>query len=273
MDCALLLVDDEENILSALTRLLRRDGYRILRATSGTEGLALLETDDVGVIVSDQRMPEMSGVEFLSRVKAKYPDTVRIVLSGYTDLNSVTDAINNGAIYKFLTKPWDDEQLRRNVREAFEHFNLRRENERLTHALQHANEELQVLNLDLERRVREQTDELSRSVRTLEVAQDIVEAMPLGILGISDDGFIAVANASARRVLGFAQGGLVGTSLQEYVPAAFWATFARWSATGGGAGALPLGDGRVVEGTVLPLISLRDNGRAWLMLLAEKATV
>lgn len=273
MDCALLLVDDEENILSSLTRLLRRDGYHILRATSGSAGLALLKTNDVGVIISDQRMPEMSGVEFLSQVKAQYPNTVRMVLSGYTDLNSVTDAINNGAIYKFLTKPWDDEQLRRNVREAFEHFNLRHENERLTHALQHANEELQVLNQDLERRVREQTEELLCSVRTLEVAQDIVEAMPMGILGISEDGFIAVANASARKELGFAQGGLVGTSLREHVSAAFLATFQQWSAVGSGKGLLPLRDGRIVEGKVLPLVCSRGNGGGWLLLLAEKVTV
>ena len=109
MERTLLLVDDEENITSALVRLLRRDGYNILRANSGEAGLALLAQNEVGVIISDQRMPEMSGVEFLSKVRERYPDTVRIVLSGYTELNSVTDAINRGAVYKFLTKPWEDE--------------------------------------------------------------------------------------------------------------------------------------------------------------------
>ena len=114
MDRTLLIVDDEDNILAALTRLLRREGYSILRANSGKEGLELLKDNHVGVIMSDQRMPEMTGVEFLSQVKDLYPDTVRMVLSGYTDLNSVTDAINKGAIYKFLTKPWDDELLKAN---------------------------------------------------------------------------------------------------------------------------------------------------------------
>jgi len=117
----LLLVDDEPHILSALTRLLRRDGYRILTATSAAEGLELLALNDVQVIVSDQRMPEMSGTEFLGRVKEMHPNTIRIVLSGYTELRSITDAINHGAIYKFLTKPWDDELLRENIREAFVH--------------------------------------------------------------------------------------------------------------------------------------------------------
>src|SRR6185369_3349926 len=104
-----LLVDDEENMISSLKRLLRREGYRILSAGGGSEGLEILANNRVDVIVSDQRMPQMTGVEFLRRVKTLYPDTVRIVLSGYTELQSITDAINEGAIYKFLTKPWDDE--------------------------------------------------------------------------------------------------------------------------------------------------------------------
>ena len=108
----LLLVDDEENILAAMRRVLRREGYRILTAGSGQEGLELLAANPVDVIVSDQRMPNMSGVEFLRQARAMYPETVRIVLSGYTELQSITDAINEGAIYKFLTKPWEDELIR-----------------------------------------------------------------------------------------------------------------------------------------------------------------
>lgn len=138
----ILLVDDEENILRSLERLLRRDGYRILKATSGQGGLEVLKQHAVGVIISDQRMPGMTGVEFLSKVKDLYPQTVRIALSGYTELKSVTDAINKGAIYKFLTKPWDDDLLRANVQEAFEHFELAHENERLARELQKANEQI-----------------------------------------------------------------------------------------------------------------------------------
>jgi diguanylate cyclase (GGDEF)-like protein/PAS domain S-box-containing protein len=115
----LLLVDDEENILNALTRMLRRDGYRILTATNADDALDILGRNDVQVVLSDQRMPGISGTELLSRVKDMYPNTVRIVLSGYTDLAAVTAAINQGAIYKFLTKPWDDEDLRLQIRDAF----------------------------------------------------------------------------------------------------------------------------------------------------------
>ncbi|HLA30381.1 MAG TPA: EAL domain-containing protein [Pseudomonas sp.] len=115
----LLLLDDEENILRALARLLRRDGYKILMATRAQDAFELLAKHDIQVILSDQRMPEMSGTEFFSRVKDLHPETIRIVLSGYTDLKSVTDAINQGAIYQFLTKPWDDEQLRQCIAQAF----------------------------------------------------------------------------------------------------------------------------------------------------------
>ncbi len=115
----LLLVDDEPGILNALKRLLRREGYRILTADSAAEGLDLLAKNQVQVIISDQRMPGMSGVEFLSRVKDLYPETVRMVLSGYSELGTLTDAINRGAIWKFLTKPWDDEALKMTIVDAF----------------------------------------------------------------------------------------------------------------------------------------------------------
>jgi len=102
-----------------LKRLLRQDGYTILTASGAEQGLELLAIHPVDVVISDQRMPGMSGIEFLRRIKTLHPDTVRLVLSGYTDLQAVTEAVNEGAIYKFLTKPWDDRALRKNIKEAF----------------------------------------------------------------------------------------------------------------------------------------------------------
>ena len=119
---SLLLVDDEPHVLSALKRALRGEGYDVFAAGSAAEGLDILAAHDVQVIISDQRMPEMSGVEFLSRVRELHPESIRIVLSGYTELSAVIEAVNRGAIYRFLTKPWDDEQLREHVREAFRYF-------------------------------------------------------------------------------------------------------------------------------------------------------
>lgn len=116
----LLCVDDEEYILSSVVRELRHEGYRVLTATSPEAALDLLATNDVQVVLSDMRMPAMSGVEFLRRVKALYPQTIRIILSGHGDLDSLADAINSSAIFRFLTKPWEDEHLKDNIRQAFE---------------------------------------------------------------------------------------------------------------------------------------------------------
>lgn len=121
----LLLLDDEENVVRSLVRLFRRDGYQILTATSVREAFHLLASQNVQVIVSDQRMGDMNGTEFLTRVRDLYPDTIRMVLSGYTDLATITEAINRGAIYRFLTKPWNDDELREHIRAAFRAHELR----------------------------------------------------------------------------------------------------------------------------------------------------
>ncbi len=198
----ILLVDDEANIIRALVRLLRRDGYTILTANSGQEGLDILKKQSVGVIISDQRMPEMSGVEFLSKVKELYPDTMRIVLSGYTDLNSVTDAINHGAIYKFLTKPWEDELIRENIAKAFDHYKLASENKRL-------NEELHRLNEVLENRVKEQNRESALETHALKITQQVLDKQAVGVIGISNDGTVVVANEMSHKLLEVPEGSLI----------------------------------------------------------------
>lgn len=115
----LLIVDDDLHTLAALQRMLDDEGYRVLAAAGGHEGLELLAKNPVQVILSDQRMPGMSGTEFLRRVNVLYPDTVRMVLSGYAELETVVEAVNEGAIYKFFGKPWGVEQLRAQIRDAF----------------------------------------------------------------------------------------------------------------------------------------------------------
>lgn len=196
----ILVVDDEINIINALKRTLRRDGYTILTANSGEEGLALLVKHEVGVIISDQRMQQMTGVEFLRKVKTLYPKTLRIVLSGYTELESVTRAINEGAIYKFLTKPWDDDLLLDNIREAFLHYEMEQENLRLTRELQSANDELSMLNLNLEQKVADKTREITRSINVLQISQEILEHLPIGIIGIDNQNMIVVSNRRAEAI-------------------------------------------------------------------------
>ena len=217
----ILLVDDEENIIRSLIRVLRRDGYHILKANSGVKGLQILEENPgVGVIVSDQRMPEMTGVQFFSKVREKYPDTVRMVLSGYTDLNTVTEAINQGAIYKFLTKPWEDELLRSNIEEAFRYYELGKENERLTQELKEANAELEKVNLDLELRVEEKTRQVVMNMHALQISQEVLENLPVGVIGMDETGVIVLANRRASMFYTQGDISLVGQLAKFALPVA-----------------------------------------------------
>ncbi|MDX1252968.1 MAG: response regulator [Gammaproteobacteria bacterium] len=213
MERALLLVDDEEGILSSLTRLFRRDGYRIFRANSGKAALEVLAQNSVNVVISDQRMPEMTGTELLSRVKELYPDTIRIVLSGYTELNSITEAINRGAIYKFLTKPWDDESLRTTVQEAFRCLESKEGQNHASHDQQENREELACL----EQHVKAQDQEILLREGALQVAQEILENLPVGVLGVDENGIISMANHFTYELFGDA-GGMVGKRADEVLP-------------------------------------------------------
>ena len=206
----LLLVDDEESILSSLKRVFRRDGYRIFTATGGAQALEILADNTVDVIISDQRMPYMTGVELLRQVKSLYPETVRISLSGYTELQSITEAINEGAIYKFLTKPWDDDHLRANVVEAFRYKRMADENRRLA-------VEISVANDRLRRLLSEQEQQLQRDETALGVVQEVLQAVPLPIIGLDNEGMIVVANREAEDLLGKGSP-LIGSFAEEVLP-------------------------------------------------------
>jgi diguanylate cyclase (GGDEF)-like protein len=196
----LMLVDDEVNVLSALRRVLRQEGYRILTATSGEEALEILATQPADVVVSDQRMPGMSGAEFLGRVREIYPDTVRLVLSGFSDLEALTDAINQGSIYKFISKPWDEEALRRVLRDAFHTRELAGESQRLGMELQHSNAELERLNQEMRRALAERTEQNSHKQTVLGITHDILQSIPLPVIGLDDEGLIAAANEEAEKL-------------------------------------------------------------------------
>src|SRR5574337_493569 len=150
--CGILLVDDEPDILRTLA-LTFEEEYEVFQADSGAEGLAILGQHDIAVIIADQRMPEMTGVEFLERSIAKRPHAIRIILTGYTDTASLIRAINAGRIYRYITKPWDRDELKITVKRACESYELTMENQRLLKELQTANERLQTENLYLKREV------------------------------------------------------------------------------------------------------------------------
>jgi len=156
----ILCVDDEPNILSSLRRLLRKDGHKILVAGSGAEGLQLLETEPVDLVISDMRMPEMDGAQFLEQVFARWPNTKRILLTGYADAAATIAAINRGKIFRYVSKPWNDGELIITVQQSLAHRHLLQENARMSELIRQHNEELKAMNASLEQRVAERTAEL-----------------------------------------------------------------------------------------------------------------
>lgn len=168
----LLFIDDESNILSALKRLFRPLGYNILTAESGAEALALLEKEHVDLVISDMRMPQMNGAEVLEQVRNRWPDVVRILLTGYADLTSTIAAINRGEIFRYISKPWDDNDIVLIVRDALERRELLAEKERLEALTQRQNEELKELNAGLEEQVRRRTEELRAAMASLAQAHE-----------------------------------------------------------------------------------------------------
>lgn len=163
-----LCVDDEPNILSSLKRLFRPLGYTVLTADSGAAGLALLDSaGPVDLVISDMRMPEMDGARFLELVRERWPDTVRLLLTGYSDVTSILAAINRGEIYRYITKPWDDNDILLVVRHALERRALEAERDRLAALNAVQNEALKTLNASLEAKVEERTGELLASRDTV----------------------------------------------------------------------------------------------------------
>ncbi|MFH1488953.1 MAG: response regulator [Pseudomonadota bacterium] len=212
----ILCVDDEANILHSLKRLLRKEPYRLLTASSGREGLEILKGEDVHLIISDQRMPDMSGTEFLARVKEDYPDIIRIVLTGYTEVDSITDSINKGHIYKFFLKPWNDEHLKLEVREALNHYDLIQSNRELDKKVLEQNGVLKRMNDNLETLVQERTQDLEIQNQALELSRTILDSLPIPILGVSSEGIIVLLNKETQIANGGGSGFEVGKSISDY---------------------------------------------------------
>jgi len=166
----LLLVDDEESITKALYRIFRKEGYEIHTASSGQEGLTLLKETGkpFSLIISDQRMPGMTGAQFLEEAKKIFPEAIRILLTGYSDMDAVVDAINKGEIHRYLTKPWNDDDLLIQIRQALEQYELRVENKRLLALTARQNEKLRELGKNLKKKVDERTLEIKQKNKELQ---------------------------------------------------------------------------------------------------------
>lgn len=205
-----LLVDDEPSVLSALRRLFRSQGYRIEQCTSGADALDLLQRTPVDLVVSDMRMPGMDGAAFLAQVRRAHPSVVRILLTGYADISATIAAINDGAIHRYIAKPWDDQDLLLVVSDALQRSRLEQENGRLLALTQSQNRALLALNQGLETRVAERTAALQSSLADLAAAHAEVEKQFMlavtvfsGLLELREGGMAGHARRTAdlaRRV-------------------------------------------------------------------------
>ena len=168
----LLFVDDDANVLKALRRLFRHENCVVYLAAGGAEGLEILHRHAVDLIISDMRMPGMSGSEFLAHALEQWPETVRILLTGHADLQSIIDAVNKGRIFSYCNKPWNDEELKLLVRNALEQKRLRQESDRLSTVIRQQNDQLKALNEHLEERVEQRTEQLDQANIALKNRQE-----------------------------------------------------------------------------------------------------
>lgn len=191
----ILCVDDEPNVLKAIERVFLDDDYEIVTAGSGQEGLRAIEDGGAfQLVISDYRMPVMNGVDFLKEVYERRPETVRIVLSGYADAGAIVAAINDGHIYKFMPKPWNDDELRATVMNCLDRYFLMKDNKELL-------SRLAMINQDLEQTVKQRTAQVEMRNQALEFSQSLLASLPVGVLGIDGTGMVATCNDTASRQL------------------------------------------------------------------------
>lgn len=207
-----LIVDDEESILRSVQRLLRNQPYEVVTAGGAKEAIAIFERETVHLVMADHRMPGRTGVELLREIRDRWPETIRIILSGYTEVKAIIGAVNDGEVYKYFTKPWNDEEIKINLRRALEQYDLQAENRRLTEEIVAQNERLRQLNALLDQRAADATAGFTSFQRML----DGVEVM---VLTIDAHGLIVAANAPAMRLTTTERPELIGTQAHRVLPA------------------------------------------------------
>jgi CheY-like chemotaxis protein len=200
----ILLVDDEPPILASLRRLLAFEPYEVLTTEVGAQALEVLAAGNIAVVLSDQHMPGMEGVELLRRARDLAPDTSRILFSGHIDIDLLRAAVNGGEVYRFVTKPWDNDEVLAAVRQGVERWQLLRQNRLLREHTEIQNDQLRRFNRSLEDLVTARTSDLDRRTqdldqrnRALVLSQEVLDRLPVAVLGLDPDGIVALANRLA----------------------------------------------------------------------------
>ncbi|MBW8830445.1 MAG: response regulator [Burkholderiales bacterium] len=225
---SVLAVDDEPNIVSALRRTLRSRGFTVHIALGGAEGLQVLETQPVDAIISDMRMPEMTGAQFLQAARRKMPEAVRILLTGYSDITSTIEAVNNGEIFRYLSKPWDDDVLLSVLHDGLERKRLARERDQLLALTKEQNAQLAAHAEQLEQKVQERTKDLQKATDDVKAAHARISADFQGTLKVLStilEQRPGLTGGCARRVADHVKNlgprvGLCGEELQDTIYAA-----------------------------------------------------
>jgi two-component system NtrC family sensor kinase len=281
-----MLVDDEPNILTSLQRLLRKEGYQIVTSASGPEGLALLEqlSQDgrvASVVVSDFRMPTMNGVEFLSRVRERYPETVRLVLSGFADADTIQSAINQGQVYKFVAKPWDDEDLRVIIHSSVKRYEVVKKARAILGRANALHKEAERVGLTLgAARADEAVDEQTQPVPCGETPpeydatgilfwQQVVNSVPAAIIGVDRDGLIVLANPYVEHLLQVDRRTILGHTVSESLAPIFADLLYRTIASDSRAGKVQVTlDGRLLRVECVPVVGGDGRGVRGALLVA-----
>lgn len=220
----ILCVDDEENVLRSLRRLFMDDDYELFTAVSAEAGLEILGRGEaIPVVISDYRMPGMNGVHFLSEVCRNWPETVRIVLSGYADTAAVVEAINLGQIYKFIPKPWNDDELRITIQNAVATYELKKKNRQLMEDLRYANEQLQKVNEDLGEAIAINFLQALRQ-QTQKIYQQTLDAIPMGVMAFDAAGYVKHINPAAHNIIGDLDKKFFNKAWSEVLPKALHAS-------------------------------------------------
>lgn len=198
-----LFVDDEQGVLNSIKRLFRKENLKVLTASCAEDGLAVLEQHRVNVVISDQRMPGMSGTDFLKKVRLLYPDTVRCILSGYAEMHCVVAAVNDGNVYRFIGKPWDETELKEAVNECL----------LLAHDLaeqRRARASLESRASELEERSARYSELIELQESLLKSSRDVLDQLPVAVAALDDQGRMIYTNRRFANDYGHLPGTVLG---------------------------------------------------------------